>query len=166
MKYLLILLLFTSCVMTLEKENARLEREYPYKAIELKKYKMKSLDKKIDEAWAKIVKLRAGMKCEYCGKTTYLNSHHVYSRSKRSTRWDLSNGVSLCVGHHTFGEWSAHKNPIEFIEWIKEKRGQDWYNALRLQANTHLKLTKLEKQNILFTFTEIIKRYETENINN
>ena len=166
MKYLFIILFFVSCISTLERENEYLKKEYPYTYIEHKYEKMKSLDKKIDEAWAKIVKHRAGNKCEYCGKTTYLNAHHVYSRSKRSTRWDLSNGVSLCVGHHTFGEWSAHKNPIEFIEWIKERRGQEWYDALRLQANTHLKLTKLEKENILFTFTEILRNYETKNNNN
>ena len=64
--------------------------------------KKKGIDGKLDIAWSLLVKLRAGMKCEYCGKTSYLNSHHIYSRSKASTRWLPENGISLCVGHHTF----------------------------------------------------------------
>ena len=62
----------------------------------------KGIDGKLDIAWSKLVKLRAGMKCEYCSKTSYLNSHHIYSRSKKSTRWNPDNGICLCVGHHTF----------------------------------------------------------------
>ena len=75
---------------------------------------MKGIDKKLDDAWAKLVKLKAGNKCEYCGKTDRLNSHHVYSRSNRSVRWDIDNGYSLCVGHHVFGNFSAHKSPLDF----------------------------------------------------
>ena len=45
--------------------------------------KLKGIDGKLDNAWSELVKLRSGMKCEYCGKTTHWNSHHIYSRSKR-----------------------------------------------------------------------------------
>ena len=89
----------------------------------------------VDTNWAKAVKLRAGNKCEYCGETKALNSHHIFSRSKLSTRWNLDNGVCLCAKHHVFSfEFSAHKNPVEFIEWLKEKRGQEWYDSLRQRA--------------------------------
>ena len=30
--------------------------------------KQKGIDGYLDTAWAKLVKLRAGMKCEYCGR--------------------------------------------------------------------------------------------------
>jgi len=89
----------------------------------------------LDNKWSKLVKTIAEDRCEYCGRPDRLNSHHIFSRSKRSTRWDIDNGVCLCAGHHTLLNWSAHKAPIEFIEWIREQRGETWYQRLRLKAN-------------------------------
>jgi hypothetical protein len=51
------------------------------------------------------------------------------------TRWDLANGVCLCVLHHVFGKFSAHKAPIEFAEWLKERRSEEWYSTLRRKAS-------------------------------
>jgi len=112
--------------------------------------KLKGIDGKLDDAWAELVKLRAGMKCEYCKKTTGLNSHHIYSRSKRSTRWLAINGSCLCVAHHVFSSgFSAHKTPTEFTMWIINDRGQEWFDELTLKANTIEKLFKHEKEELL-----------------
>lgn len=104
----------------------------------LKKQSSKSyLNKKKDEAWATAVKIKAGYKCEYSGVTKNLNAHHIYSRSNRAVRWDIDNGVCLSSKHHVLSStFSAHKTSLEFIEWIKEKRGEDWYNRLRTKART------------------------------
>ena len=102
----------------------------PYYDVKLKKPKLERLD----TLWSKKVKTLAGDKCEYCGKTTGLNSHHIFSRSNRRVRWDLDNGISVCVLHHVFGTFSAHKAPLEFAEWLKEHRGEDWYFRLRAKA--------------------------------
>ena len=111
---------------------------------------MKKIDKQLDDAWSKKVKELAGYKCEYCGKTSPLNSHHIYSRSKKSTRWDVDNGVCLCVGHHTFSSsFSAHKTPLEFVEWVKAYRGDVWFHFLCLKANATVKLHDHEKLEIL-----------------
>lgn len=115
---------------------------------------MKSTKKTCDGLWALAVKARAGHKCEFCGRPDTLNSHHVFSRSKSSTRHDVDNGVCLCVAHHTFSSgFSAHKTPVEFIEWLKERRGEAWYLRLRLRANQiykpDFKLIHLELQQIL-----------------
>lgn len=93
--------------------------------------------KKLDDLWSAKIKRIAGNKCEYCGKTNTLNSHHIFSRSNRSTRWDIDNGICLCVAHHTFSsQFSAHKTPMEFSEWIKELRGEDWFYDLLRRKNT------------------------------
>ena len=65
--------------------------------------KKKGVEGKLDKAWSLLVKLRAGMKCEIQGCThkPTLNSHHIFSRKNASTRWDVENGICLCVGHHT-----------------------------------------------------------------
>jgi len=36
----------------------------------------------------------------------------------------MDNGITLCVTHHTFGKWSAHKNPIWFYEWMLHNRSE------------------------------------------
>jgi len=88
-------------------------------------------------------------KCAYCGKTVYLNSHHIFSRSNYSTRYDIDNGVTLCASHHILSSsFSAHKTPVEFIEWLKEKRGLEWYQELRRKAKLTCKLKKTDLVNI------------------
>ena len=118
---------------------------------------MKGIDKKLDDAWALAVKIKADFKCEHCGKETHLNSHHVYSRSNRSTRWDLDNGYCLCVGHHVFGNFSAHKSPVDFIEWMEEDRGVHWLDALRLKAHQSGKFDKADKEVMLAELNKYIE---------
>lgn len=107
----------------------------------------------LDDLWGKAVKIRAGERCEYCGKTEHLNSHHIFSRTNNSVRWAIENGVCLCALHHWLANMSAHKAPLEFAEWLKEKRGIEWYNKLRERAKRELpKITpnlKLEIANKL-----------------
>ena len=93
------------------------------------------IEAKQDVIWAKFVKDNADNKCEYCGKTTHLNSHHIFSRSNKAVRHDVDNGICLCSGHHVLNsDFSAHKAPAEFIEWVKEYRGLEWYERLRAKA--------------------------------
>jgi hypothetical protein len=123
--------------------------------------KLKGIDGKLDIAWSKLVKLKAGMKCEYCGKTTYLNSHHIYSRSKKSLRWNVENGICLCVGHHTFSStFSAHKTPLEFIRWLDKYKGKKFMDNLMIKANNISKLHNFEKEILLKELNKKIKEYE------
>ncbi len=96
----------------------------------------KSEIKKLDILWSEAVKIAAGNKCLVCGKTKYLNSHHFYSRSNQSVRWAIENGCSLCSGHHTLCNNSAHKAPADFVEFMIEERGEKWLADLRVKKNT------------------------------
>jgi len=59
--------------------------------------------KENDELWAKIVKARAGYKCEVNGSSDQpLNAHHIITRANKVLRWDLDNGISLTAGNHKF----------------------------------------------------------------
>jgi len=93
----------------------------------------------LDNLWRKAVYSRAGNRCEYCGISGRLNAHHIFSRSNVAVRWDIDNGVCLCVSHHVFGNLSFHKAPAEMLEWIKEKRGEEWYDQLLIRARTVMK---------------------------
>jgi len=100
----------------------------------------------LDKWWSLIIKMRAGYKCEYCGttgKTNFakiktkrgcrsnpLNSHHIYSSGLWPVRWDLDNGICLCVKHHILGALSAHKSSLLFADWIREQRGEVWHKRL------------------------------------
>jgi hypothetical protein len=96
-------------------------------------------EKKLDDLWALRVKEKAEFKCEYCGKEEGLNSHHIFSRSNHSVRWYIPNGLCLCVSHHVFGNFSAHKSPMDFSDWIKEYRGEEWYDELKRKKNESYK---------------------------
>ena len=122
----------------------------------------KTIDNKLDILWSLLVKHRAGFRCEYCGsREKVLNSHHIYSRSNRSTRWDLENGVCLCVGHHTFStKFSAHKTPTEFTEWLYETKGEAFMNDLRVKAHAIAKLKMFEKEELLEKLQTIKQYYD------
>jgi len=97
-------------------------------------YPKKGKQTYLDRLWRDAIHVRADRKCEYCGKESHINAHHIFSRSNFSVRWDVDNGIALCAGHHVFGNFSAHKSPVEFVEWLKEKRGERWYEELRMKA--------------------------------
>ena len=104
--------------------------------------------KTLDQKWSKKVKTKGF--CEKCGKTTYLNAHHFYSRSIRSVRWDVDNGFCLCTGCHVFSsKFSAHKTPAEFVEWAIEQRGQEWYDDLKDRKNTLMKYKDCDVEGII-----------------
>lgn len=129
------------------------------KRAKTKRYKLRD---QLDKLWAILVKQRANNVCEYkkCDKTTYLNTHHIFSRSNLSVRWDLSNGICLCSGHHTLNNNSAHKSPMEFTEWIMDKRGYLWYTDLRKKANQVKKWTMEELKDLVEEFKKEIKNNE------
>ena len=92
--------------------------------------------KKLDKLWSEKVKENANYKCEKCGKRSYLNSHHFYSRSNHSIRYNLSNGFCLCSGCHCLSSaFSAHKTPADFVDWAVQQRGEAWLERLRKMRN-------------------------------
>ena len=41
-------------------------------------------------------------------------AHHIFGRSNMATRFDLDNGVTLCLDCHRY----AHSHPEEFQAWV------------------------------------------------
>ena len=51
--------------------------------------------------WQPLVLARDGFKCVICGSTNNLNAHHLNSYHRYiKDRYDLANGVTLCLPHH------------------------------------------------------------------
>ena len=125
--------------------------------------KLKGIDGRLDISWSKLVKLRANSICEIqgCGKTKHLNSHHIFTRGNRATRWDVKNGVCLCPSHHILdSKFSAHGSPYAFIKWLVKNKGKNFMEALEFRAHSLSKLHPFEKQILL---NELNKEIETLN---
>jgi hypothetical protein len=121
------------------------------------KSKKGNIDKQLDNAWSLLVKLKAGNKCEYCGNRQSLNSHHLNSRAKMSVRWDVNNGICLCVNHHIGSEFSAHKTSIQFTVWLIKYKGQKFMDDLQWKSNQTNHLATFEKEILLNELLNEIK---------
>lgn len=123
--------------------------------------KLKGIESRLDDAWSLLVKLKAGNKCEIqrCGKTR-IQSHHIYTRRNKSTRWETMNGVCLCAWHHTLNsKFSAHGTPILFTDWLIKERGQNYVDILTIKANHTSKLFPFEKQVLLDELNKEVREY-------
>lgn len=96
---------------------------------------------KLDILWSKAIKAKAGFRCEYCGHAGNLQAHHVVTRSNKNLRWDILNGVCLCMEHHTLSsEFSAHKKPAKFKEWFINHRGIEVYEDIQRKKWLYMKI--------------------------
>ena len=89
---------------------------------------------KLDTLWANAVKKRDGYRCRKCGKvypkgSRGIQAAHIFGRRHKSTRWDMSNGLTLCFGCH---RWN-HENPVEYAKWLKEEIGQAEIDRLNIK---------------------------------
>lgn len=100
----------------------------------------KTLHNRMDTNWSKLVKDAAGHKCEKCGNKPYykdivwksgpkkgekdkiivpLNSHHIIRRSVKVLRWNLGNGLCLCVLCHTrLAHSESYIDQLEYHQWL------------------------------------------------
>jgi len=70
--------------------------------------------------------------CQRCGKKERLHCAHIFSRKNISVRYYPDNAICLCVGCHLY--W-AHREVMEFAEFIKKRLGQHRYEKLVLKKN-------------------------------
>ena len=88
----------------------------------------KPIRKECDNLWSQKVKHLAGYKCEKCGKTKYVQAHHIVPRTNHALRYDIENGVALCRACHLY--W-AHKDTIDFYNWAKTIRDFKYLESAR-----------------------------------
>ena len=106
--------------------------------------------KKLDKIVSEIVRARGY--CVKCGKQNGLQCCHIFHRRHFVIRWDLKNLLCLCSGCHIF--W-AHKEPIEFGEFVQNFLGKKKYIELRQRANTIKKWEIWELQDLYMAFERI-----------
>lgn len=103
-----------------------------YLVLRKRKREKKLGERKLERDWWTAVDQRANYVCEKCGTNTNLEHHHVFGKRYKSIRFDVDNGVLLCIRHHV--PW-AHTQVVAFQEWIIERRGIAWWNRLVEKKN-------------------------------
>jgi hypothetical protein len=102
------------------RERARIERRKAKRAA-------KAAPRKALAEWAAAVKAKFGNCCAVCGATKYINAHHVLDRFRYpQLKLEVIGGVALCPIHHKWGTWSAHRNPVWWIMWLRANLPSVW----------------------------------------
>lgn len=117
----------------------------------------------LDQLWSKAIKLKFDHRCVRCGNPN-VQSHHIRGRRRRSLRWDLNNGVTLCPRCHT----SVHNYPWVAGE-VMQKAGVDQVLLQQhdMPLQDYLKILGMSKkkfrESVASTLNDFIKRYESDN---
>ena len=86
---------------------------------------VKSAPKNALKQWS--VDVREVGCCAICGATKNLNAHHLLPKERYPQfRLFFINGISLCPTCHKFGTYSAHRNPIWFVLWLRKYRNEQY----------------------------------------
>jgi len=81
--------------------------------------------------WSKDVRDRDGNKCVVCGKTEYIQSHHLIPKERfKQFMFEIDNGIALCPSCHKYGSYSFHRNPLWACDWLQKNRPQLYQAAL------------------------------------
>jgi len=112
-----------------------------------KKREKKKLIKENDILWSLIVRKRDGYVCQLCRyffetgvkdeepiPSKYMAAHHIFGRSKKATRWDTRNGITLCYYHHRFYIHGGKMTPSEMAEFYEWFLGKDTYEELEQKS--------------------------------
>ena len=109
----------------------------------------KKLRKIADNLWHLRCFKIYGNKCEVCGEKANQVHHFYFKNSCPHLRYDLDNGLPLCIKCHA----KLHFKDTKLVEsLIIKKRGQKWFN--KLEKKSKIKLSSYQtiewyQQNIL-----------------
>lgn len=124
------------------------------KQLKAEKRAKKFLMAECNKLWFKIL-ITKNPKCEVCGSKAVQVHHFFYKGNYPHLKYNLNNGISLCMGcHFKLHHHDPKKFPI--TEQIIAKKGKKWYNALVKESKKEIetrdlayyrkKLIELDKQ--------------------
>jgi hypothetical protein len=84
-----------------------------------------------DRLWSLAVKNDWANLCAVCGRRDgKIDPHHVVPRQHFKHRYDLRNGIALCVHCHNFDpDVAPHKNAAAWLQWLEHYHPElhRWY---------------------------------------
>ena len=123
---------------------------------------------KLDTLFSKYIRLRAGGKCDFCGRVFHdkikengdvypawksLQVSHFHGRRKRSLRYDPDNAIGACADCHFF----LGENPYVHTEFFRKRLGSERFEQLNIRAEI---IAKPDKKAIEASLKERIKLLE------
>lgn len=99
----------------------------------VKKKSQKTINREFDNMWIYKVKTRDKWTCQVCGKKVEKHNcqaHHIIPKSIAKHRWDIHNGITLCLQHHKFGRYAAHSNAVWFTYWLKTNKPEQFKHVI------------------------------------
>ena len=125
-----------------------------------KKNPKKQYEKYLDDIWRTVIRLRdkgidqykLAMKKETCKG---VDAHHIFTRTRKTTRWDVKNGILLSAMHNYS---DAHKNPEKFRDFL---RGS-WFTVEEydsLYARSQMIAHKIDRSLIELDLLNELKKY-------
>lgn len=162
------------CIRKKEREKAKVKKEKAKQKEVIRKIRktekkpvkktISSLKNKADKLWSECVKINYSYKCQYCwkwGNEVTLNSHHLFTRSRNATRWDIDNWICLCAYHHTLSsEFSAHQTWNEFFIWLEWIKWRDWIDNMSKKSQCIVKLNNELVENEIILLKDFIERFK------
>jgi len=110
-----------------------------------------------DQWMSKVVRLKAKNTCEACGNMDrQMHNCHVFSRSRKSTRWSLYNTLCMCSYCHMH----YTGNPIEFTQFLNKYLGPAHLEILQEKSNVLMKTTKALRKAIAGHYKHEYKKLE------
>lgn len=123
--------------------SKELKHEVESKPAKASKKDRKNLEDKCLQLWSKLIRIRDGNRCQWCGTTKGVShAHHIVARSACSTlgTLNLNNGMTLCPKCHIF---DLKDHPEAYIlmrdSWLRTKGLT--YEALEKACTAKVKLT-------------------------
>jgi hypothetical protein len=127
----------------------------PVKTKKSKKKRKKSVtrglsDSNLQDKWRKVVLLKFGNCCFFCGKPkgqVEIECHHLVKRKTLLLRHDWRNGIPVCkFGCHSYAETPTGKHLIDvhidrYRDYLQERSGQahDWFVSHNVTRNEFLR---------------------------
>ena len=80
--------------------------------------RLSKLRKECDKLWSEAVRARDGNKCVLCGSASHCQAHHwCHTKAQgNATRWDISNGITLCYTCHLY---KVHSGAAYYMDMAK-----------------------------------------------
>jgi len=84
----------------------------------------------LDELFSLYIRMRDNYTCQRCGvKSKNVQCAHFIGRRNKNCRWREENATTLCMVCHQY----FHANPLEFVEWTKQRLGERDFELLQAQ---------------------------------
>lgn len=123
-----------------------------------KKPSRRGLVKKLDTLFSLFIRARDGH-CVTCVTPSGIRTNgHLWSRVAYSTRWDEENAHEQCWGCNLRHE----HDPYPLSEYVRNKLGQEKYDALHLRYATPKKFKDYDLLDLIEHYKNILDKQATE----